>query len=350
MVSLGYNRLSCLVWIATLKSFALSYQTIISKSARTRRFLERYRISFRCESGFSVCSSGTAAFYISRFYLQRYVTASTEMWLLSFETCFLHFYCFRFCMLLMINIAKTEAFKNFTILNQALLFLSEYNLLTFLFLCNAFDPALFTIKLSKFISQPIGCFFCLFIKKVILLTTLTTLSVWRTKGFFKHVLYRDFVSKHRKCEKLLISRGCCKIRSPPLDACQYCVPSNFMANRQVPKFSLNNWAQSPKKTFMCPKFHANPVIKCTKCHISTNLSNFLKVCLLYCQNLFALAPTNRRFAEKNRLSGNTVPISKIIFDTIAYNKPKAKIYFETLRLLVNHTQKVILRRRRSSLM
>ena len=27
--------------------------------------------------------------------------------------------------------------------------------------------------------------------------------------------------------------------------------------------------------------------------------------LLYCQKLFALTPTNRRFAEKNRLSGNT---------------------------------------------
>ena len=29
-----------------------------------------------------------------------------------------------------------------------------------------------------------------------------------------------------------------------------CVPSNFMANRQVPKFSLNNCAQSSKKTFV----------------------------------------------------------------------------------------------------
>ena len=28
-----------------------------------------------------------------------------------------------------------------------------------------------------------------------------------------------------------------------------CVPSNFMANQQVPKFSLNNCAQSSKKTY-----------------------------------------------------------------------------------------------------
>ena len=41
-----------------------------------------------------------------------------------------------------------------------------------------------------------------------------------------------------------------------------------------------------------------------KCHISKNLLNFLKLCLLYCQKVSALAPTNRRFAEKNQLSGN----------------------------------------------
>ena len=52
-----------------------------------------------------------------------------------------------------------------------------------------------------------------------------------------------------------------------------------MANRQVPKFSLNNCAQSPKKTFMCPKFCTNPGLMYTKCHISTNLSSFLKLCL-----------------------------------------------------------------------
>ena len=82
-----------------------------------------------------------------------------------------------------------------------------------------------------------------------------------------------------------------------------CVPSNFMANRRVPIFSLNNCAQSSKKPFMCAKFHTNPVIKYTQCHISTNLSNFLKLCLLYCQKLFTLAPTNRQFAEKTGLVG-----------------------------------------------
>ena len=56
---------------------------------------------------------------------------------------------------------------------------------------------------------------------------------------------------------------------------------------------------------MWPKFHTNPVFKYTICHISTNLSNFLKLCLLYCQKLFALAPTNRHIAEKNRLDENT---------------------------------------------
>ena len=59
-----------------------------------------------------------------------------------------------------------------------------------------------------------------------------------------------------------------------------CVPSNFMTNRRVPKFSLNNCAQSSKKMFMCPKFCTNPVLNYTKCHLSTNLSNFLKLCLL----------------------------------------------------------------------
>ena len=56
---------------------------------------------------------------------------------------------------------------------------------------------------------------------------------------------------------------------------------------------------------MCPKFRTNQVLKHTTCHISTNLSNFLKVCFQYCQKLFALALTNRRFTEKNQLSGNT---------------------------------------------
>ena len=33
---------------------------------------------------------------------------------------------------------------------------------------------------------------------------------------------------------------------------QTCVPSNFMANRRVPKFSLNNCAQSSKKDVYVP--------------------------------------------------------------------------------------------------
>ena len=45
-----------------------------------------------------------------------------------------------------------------------------------------------------------------------------------------------------------------------------------MANRRVPKFSLNNCAQSPQKAFLCPKFCTNPVWKYTKCHISTIFS------------------------------------------------------------------------------
>ena len=61
-----------------------------------------------------------------------------------------------------------------------------------------------------------------------------------------------------------------------------------MANWRVPKFSLNNCAQSRKKTFMCPKFRTNAVLMYTKCHISTNLSSFLKLCLLYCQKYLLL--------------------------------------------------------------
>ena len=95
------------------------------------------------------------------------------------------------------------------------------------------------------------------------------------------------------------------------------VHSNFMADWRVPKFSLNNYAQSSKKTFMSPKFCTNPVLKHTKCHSSTNLSNFLKLCLLYCQKSFALAPTNRQFAEKIGLVGtlsnaNAIKISQEI--------------------------------------
>ena len=45
------------------------------------------------------------------------------MCLLSFETSSLLFYCFRFYFLLMMDKAKSETFKNFIILNKALLFL-----------------------------------------------------------------------------------------------------------------------------------------------------------------------------------------------------------------------------------
>ena len=41
----------------------------------------------------------------------------------------------------------------------------------------------------------------------------------------------------------------------------------------------------------------------TKCPISTNLLHFLKLCLLYCQKLFALAQTNCWLAEKIGLVG-----------------------------------------------
>ena len=56
---------------------------------------------------------------------------------------------------------------------------------------------------------------------------------------------------------------------------------------------------------MCPKFCTNAELKYTKCRVSTNLSNFIKPRLLYCQNLFALALTNRQFAEKNQLIQNS---------------------------------------------
>ena len=39
---------------------------------------------------------------------------------------------------------------------------------------------------------------------------------------------------------------------------------------------------------MCPKFCTNPVLKCIKCPIFTNFSNFLKLCLPCCQKLFVL--------------------------------------------------------------
>ena len=87
------------------------------------------------------------------------------------------------------------------------------------------------------------------------------------------------------------------------------VPSNFMANRRVPIFSLNNCAQTTKKTFMCPKFSSNPLLKYTQSHISTKLSNFLKLCLLYCQKLFALSPTIANSLKKIGLVGTLHSLS-----------------------------------------
>ena len=39
---------------------------------------------------------------------------------------------------------------------------------------------------------------------------------------------------------------------------------------------------------MCPNFRTNRVLKYTKCHISTNLLSFLKLCLPCCQNYLPL--------------------------------------------------------------
>ena len=78
-----------------------------------------------------------------------------------------------------------------------------------------------------------------------------------------------------------------------------------MANWRVPEFSLSNCAQSLKKTFMCPKFHTNPVLKYTKCHISTNLSSFPKLCLLYCQKYLPLLRQIADSLKKNWFSENT---------------------------------------------
>ena len=79
-----------------------------------------------------------------------------------------------------------------------------------------------------------------------------------------------------------------------------------MANRRVPKFSLNNCAQSPKRTFMSPKFRTNPVLMYTKYHISTNLSNFLKLCLLYCQKYLPLLQHIADSLKKIGLMGTLV--------------------------------------------
>ena len=50
----------------------------------------------------------------------------------------------------------------------------------------------------------------------------------------------------------------------------------------------HSFPQSSKKTFMCPKYRSNPVLKYTKCHIPTNLSNFLKLCLQIAKNYLPL--------------------------------------------------------------
>ena len=66
--------------------------------------------------------------YISRFYsIAALCITFTEMCLLSFETSCLLFHCFRFYFLLMMDIAKSETFKNFIILNKALLFLIKFS-------------------------------------------------------------------------------------------------------------------------------------------------------------------------------------------------------------------------------
>ena len=95
-----------------------------------------------------------------------------------------------------------------------------------------------------------------------------------------------------------------------------CVPSNFMANRRVPKFSLNNCAQSPKKTFMCPKFRTNPVLMYTKCHLSTNLSSFLKLCLLYCQKYLPLLRQIADSLKKISLVGTQIEARLYLFYVI----------------------------------
>ena len=101
--------------------------------------------------------------------------------------------------------------------------LSEYNLPVFLFFCNACNPVLFTIKSGKFIPQPIGCSFSLFIKKVILETTSTTQELFgRERRAFSSISCSNTLFKNvSKSKKLLISWGWSKIRSTPLDACQY---------------------------------------------------------------------------------------------------------------------------------
>ena len=66
--------------------------------------------------------------YISRFsQLLRYFTTCAEMCLFHSRLVLYIFNCFRFYFLLMMDIAKYETFKNFIILNKALLFLIKLN-------------------------------------------------------------------------------------------------------------------------------------------------------------------------------------------------------------------------------
>ena len=61
--------------------------------------------------------------------------------------------------------------------------------------------------------------------------------------------------------------------------------------------------------FMCPKFRTNPVhIKVYQMSYFHKFVEFSKLSLLYRQKLFAIAPTNHRFAEKNQLDGTLVLI------------------------------------------
>ena len=92
--------------------------------------------------------------YISRFYsIAALCITFTEMCLLSFETSSLLVYCFRFYFLLMMDIAKSETFKNFIILNKALLFLiklPENNIKNLAIFCYAyFEEVLVSLNFAK---------------------------------------------------------------------------------------------------------------------------------------------------------------------------------------------------------
>ena len=94
--------------------------------------------------------------YISRFYsIAALCITFTEMCLLSFETSSLLFYCFRFYFLLMMDIVKSETFKNFIILNKALLFLIKLlSILPFFFFNHASN------LVSDYIHKNSNCSHC----------------------------------------------------------------------------------------------------------------------------------------------------------------------------------------------